>query len=72
MSTNLSSTLEKFSGSSSAGPVHEIPLWTYLVTSGLLVATVFLDGAISSRMPREGTSFGDFHHLRRSLGYLPT
>jgi len=72
MSTRLKSNLTDSSGSKIAVPVHDIPLWAFLVSVGLLTASIYLDNIISSRMPSEGTSFGEFHHLLRSLGYLPT
>lgn len=72
MSTKLKSNLTDSSGSKRTVPVHDIPLWAFLVSIGLLIASIYLDKTISTRMPPEGTSFGDFHHLLRSLGYLPT
>ena len=72
MSTRLKSNLTDSSGSKIVMPVHDIPLWAYLTSAGLLIASFYLDHIIAVRMPPEGTSFGEFHHLLRSLGYLPT
>jgi membrane-associated phospholipid phosphatase len=72
MSTRLKLNLTDSTGSKIAAPVHDIPLWAFLTSAGLLIASFFLDNVISNRMPPEGTRFGDLHHLLRSLGYLPT
>ncbi|MGE4619807.1 MAG: phosphatase PAP2 family protein [Planctomycetota bacterium] len=46
--------------------------WHFTVAIFFLLLALFLDGWILSRMPPEGTQFGDLYHLLRSLGYLPT
>jgi membrane-associated phospholipid phosphatase len=72
MSTRLKSDLADSTGAKIVAPVHPIPLWAFLTSAGLLIASIYLDNAISTRMPPEGTRFGDLHHLLRSLGYLPS
>ena len=52
--------------------IEPIPRWVAVLTVLMLVCALNLDGAITSRMPADGTTFGDFHHLLRALGYLPT
>jgi membrane-associated phospholipid phosphatase len=52
--------------------IEPIPRWVTVLTVLMLICALYLDGAITSRMPADGTTFGDFHHLLRALGYLPT
>ncbi len=52
--------------------IEPIPRWIAVLTVLMLIFALYLDGPITSRMPADETRFGDFHHLLRALGYLPT
>ncbi len=52
--------------------IEPIPRWGAVLTVLMLIFALYYDGPITSRMPSDGTTFGDFYHLLRALGYLPT